>query len=122
MQQVYHPAGGPWRRDYLPRTALVFIDNDPTLSSAGQCQRAKERASATLAVYWKAMQGTVSAEKIDEELNNALWGNPEQIVEQIQQRYHRDDRLMCWFDFCCHDNELVTRQMRIFMEKVVAKL
>jgi hypothetical protein len=76
----------------------------------------------TLATYWHAMEGTVSGEKIDEELNNALWGNPEQIIGQLLERYHRDDRIMCWFDFCCHDNELVTQQMKIFMEKVVPSL
>jgi alkanesulfonate monooxygenase SsuD/methylene tetrahydromethanopterin reductase-like flavin-dependent oxidoreductase (luciferase family) len=118
MQKLYHPDGGSWRRDYLPRTALIFINNDAGLSSAEQCARAKERASKTLATYWRAMQGTVSAEKIDEELHNALWGNPAQIIEQLQQRYHHEDRLMCWFDFCCHDNELVSRQMQVFMEEV----
>ncbi len=118
LQACFHPQGGPWRRDYLPRTSLIFIDASPQLSPAQQNARAKERASKTLETYWRAMQGTVSAGKIAEELSNALWGNPEQIVEQIHGRFHKDDRLLCWFDFCCHDNAQVRQQMQWFMEKV----
>lgn len=118
MATLYHADGGPWQRDYLPRTVLIFIDQGSARSPAAQNSAARARACKTLETYWRAMQGTVSATKIEEELSNALWGNPEQIIRQIKQRFHPEDRLMCWFDFCCHDNQVVTEQMRWFMEAV----
>jgi hypothetical protein len=119
MQRCFHPDGGAWARDYLPRTSLVFIDAYPGRSPSAQNEEAKTRATKALDAYWRAMQGTVSATKIDQELSNALWGNPDQIIHQIKERFHQDDRLMCWFDFCNHDNALVSQQMKWFMEKVV---
>ena len=42
-----------------------------------------------------------------------------EVAEQIIDRFDKDDRLMCWFDFFNHDNERVKRNMDAFMKKVV---
>ena len=46
-------------------------------------------------------------------------GNPEEVAIQLKQRYHPDDRIMCWFDFFNHDSKRVMRDMEAFMTKVV---
>ncbi len=114
MKQCYHPEGGPWKRDYLPRTVLVFIDENSSL--------AKKRAQKALEVYWKAMEGTIRPERIKQAIDNALCGSPEEIREQLYKNYHSEDRLMLWFDFNCHDSSLVKKCMKLFAEEVISKL
>lgn len=122
MKSCYHKAGGPWKREYMPRTSLVFIEDSPQLSSKQLNQRAQERAKHVFSNYIKAMQGTISQQKIDESLEYALCGCPDTVAEQIRSRFHIDDRLMLWFDFYCHDNEFVKQQMKTFCDKVIPKL
>lgn len=122
MYECYHKDGGPWKRIYMPRTSLIFINAEPNLSAKEQRKKAKERAQKALINYWKAIEGTIDNEKIENAIENALMGSPEDIVEQIEKRYHPQDRLMLWFDFNCHDNELIKNSMRAFMEKVIPKL
>ncbi len=119
MLQHFNPAGGPWRREYLPRTVLVFIEGGPQLTPQQQSQRARERAQKALESYWHAMEGTLNPARIAQATENALCGNPEEIREQIRTRFHPEDRLMLWFDFNCHDNALVKRGMRLFAEEVL---
>ena len=49
-------------------------------------------------------------------------GNAERVSEQILERFHPDDRLMCWFDFFNHDSERVKRNMTAFMTKVAPRV
>lgn len=119
MQKHFHPAGGVWQRDYLPRTVLVFIEGSPSLSVQEQRRRARERAEKTIANYWRAMEGTIDSQKVAQAVENSLCGCPEDIQEQIRQRFHPHDRLMLWFDFNCHDNAFIKESMRCFAEKVI---
>jgi len=110
MTSAYHPAGGGWKRRLMPRTVLVFIDDDPV--------KAFEQASYALSNYWRALEGTLDPEKVKRATNNALVGNAGGIVKQMRERFHPDDRLMLWFDFNNHDSERVMRNMEEFMTKV----
>ena len=110
MKDHYHPDGGPWHRRLMPRTVLVFIDDDP--------QRAASAARKALENYWRALEGTLDEEKIRRATNNALIGTPAQIAQQVRERFDPEDRLMLWFDFNNHDSESVMRSMEMFMNEV----
>ena len=94
----------------MPRTALVFINENGAI--------AKREAEQAIATYWKAVEGTLDPAKVAQAVDNALTGTPAEIVEQMNSRFHPDDRLMLWFDFNNHDNNAVRHSMRLFMEKV----
>jgi alkanesulfonate monooxygenase SsuD/methylene tetrahydromethanopterin reductase-like flavin-dependent oxidoreductase (luciferase family) len=113
MKDHYHPDGGPWHRRLMPRTVLVFIDDDP--------QRAASAARKALENYWRALEGTLDEEKIRRATNNALIGTPEQIAQQVRERFDPEDRLMLWFDFNNHDSASVMRSMELFMTRVGAE-
>ncbi|CAN5709302.1 hypothetical protein BH10BDE1_BH10BDE1_03150 [soil metagenome] len=100
---------GLWSRSLMPRTVLVFIDEDTA--------KAKVAAERAVETYWKAVEGTLDPKKIAQAVDNAIVGNPQEVSEQMSQRFHDDDRLMLWFDFNNHDNEAVKKSMRLFMEK-----
>ncbi len=117
MTGAYHPAGGPWQRSYLPRTALIFINGDEALSLEEQRKTAREAAQSALENYWKAVEGTLDPQKIAEAVENAVYGNPADVAAQLQAKYHRDDRLMLWFDFNNHDNRAVKASMEAFWHK-----
>lgn len=119
MAKVYHPDGGAWRRDLMPRTAMVFLDATPGLSREERTVKAKVAADKAWRNYWKAMEGTLDQKKVDQAVGNTLAGSPEDLAEQIIEKYHPDDRLMLWFDFNNHDNAQVKKSMVDFMEKVV---
>lgn len=118
MQSVYNSSGGEWKRSLMPRTVLVFINDDPKLSVAENDRVAKERATDANKAYWTAIQGTIDPVKLAVAVDNALVGHPETVVEQMKKRFHPDDRLMLWFDFNNHNNEEVGSSMQAFMEKV----
>ena len=103
-------ADGVWRRELMPRTALVFIDSDS--------RKAKAQSEKAIANYWKAVEGTLDPMKVSQAVDNALVGSPEEIVEQMNRRFHPDDRLMLWFDFNNHDSAAIKKSMQLFMEKV----
>lgn len=121
MSKHFHPAGGPWQRDYLPRTVLVFLEAGSQWSTEEKRSRAQERARKTLEIYWQAVEGTLNPERVQQAVANSLCGSPEDIAEQICERFHPHDRLMLWFDFNCHDNELVKSSMRAFAETVIPR-
>lgn len=102
-------APASWSRDLMPRTALVFVNEDRSL--------ARLEAEKAVANYWKAVEGTLDPAKISQAVDNALVGSPEDVIAQMNERYHADDRLMLWFDFNNHDNQAVKHSMRLFMEK-----
>lgn len=118
MKRIYHPDGGPWRRYYMPRTVLVFVDDSPGVGEEEKNRRARERANSAMENYWRALQGTVLPERVDQAVDNALVGSPDRVREQLSSRFDSDDRLMLWFDFNDHDSQRVCRNMRWFMEKV----
>ena len=118
MAENYHSDGGIWNRGMMPRTIMVFVNNEEGLSSEEQSIAAKEEAKAALNTYWSALEGTIDPSKVERATDNAVIGNVEEVAEQITQRFDRDDKLMCWFDFFNHDSERVQRNMKAFMDEV----
>ena len=118
MKEMYHIEGGFWKRRDMPRTVFVFINEENGLSSKEKSEAAKREAEAALGSYWKALEGTIDPEKIIKAANNALIGNAKEIIQQIKERFHPEDRLMVWFDFFNHDSERVCRNMKSFMKLV----
>ena len=122
MQKNFHPDGGPWRRWFMPRTVLVFVDDSPGIADAEKKRRAVDRANRALENYWRALQGTIDPVRIAQAVDNALAGSPEMVRDQIRERYHPDDRLMLWFDFNNHDNREVKQNMQWFMDRVASQI
>ena len=119
MKKIYNKDGGSWRRDMMPRTAMVFVNDDKALSEEEKNIKARELGLKAMTNYWKAMQGTVDKEKVEKAIDNTLCGSPEEIARQIRENYHPDDRIMLWFDFNNHNNTDVMNMMRIFKERVI---
>ncbi len=122
LRSSFHPAGGPWKRSYLPRTTFVFLNADADAGPDAQREAARVRATEALEAYWTALEGTLDPAKVERAADNALVGNPDDVAEQIVQRFHPEDRLMLWFDFFDHDNERVKRSMTAFVEEVVPRV
>jgi len=118
MTTHYHPDGGGWSRRLMPRTVLVFINEETGLDAAEKNRRANEEAKSALSNYWKALEGTLDPAKVEKATNNALVGDAPTIAAQIRERFHPDDRLMLWFDFNNHDSKRVMRNMEAFVKKV----
>ena len=118
FRQHYHPDGGPWERSMMPRTIMVFVNDEEGLTPDEQNDAAMEEARAALSTYWNALEGTIDPAKIERATDNAVIGSVDRVCEQILERFHPEDRLMCWFDFFNHDNERVQRNMTAFMTKV----
>jgi len=118
MARTYHPDGGPWKREYMPRTVFVFLNEEEGLTPEQRREAAREEATEALSAYWKALQGTIDPAKVSKAADNALVGNAQDIAAQIRERFHPDDRLMLWFDFFNHDSARVMRNMRAFMDVV----
>jgi alkanesulfonate monooxygenase SsuD/methylene tetrahydromethanopterin reductase-like flavin-dependent oxidoreductase (luciferase family) len=112
MRTHYHPDGGGWTRRLMPRTVLVFINDDDGAAAADEAKEALEN-------YWKALEGTLDEEKVRRATNNALVGDAAAIAKQVKERFHPDDRLMLWFDFNNHDSKRVMKNMTDFMTRVV---
>jgi hypothetical protein len=118
MGENYHPDGGTWNRNMMPRTIMIFVNNEKNLSPEEQSIAAKEEAKAALNTYWRALEGTIDPSKVERATDNAVIGNVQEVAEQIIQRFNKNDKLMCWFDFFNHDSERVQRNMRAFMNEV----
>lgn len=119
MSEYYHKDGGEWNRSMMPRTIMVFVNNEEGLTSEEQSIAAQKEAKAALSTYWSALEGTIDPAKVERASDNAVIGNVEEVAEQITERFHSSDTLMCWFDFFNHDSERVKRDMTAFMTKVV---
>lgn len=117
MTREFHPKGGAWSRQHMPRTVLVFIDEGGGSIEARR-RRARDAGEKALGNYWRAVEGTLDPRRIEQAVDNALVGTADDIREQMLARFDPDDRLMLWFDFNDHDNDSVKRSMRDFMEKV----
>ena len=122
FRQHYHPDGGPWERSMMPRTIMVFVNDEEGLTPEERNAAAMDEAKAALSTYWNALEGTIDPAKIERATDNAVIGNVERVSEQILERFHPDDRLMCWFDFFNHDSERVKRNMTAFMTKVAPRV
>ena len=103
----------------MPRTVMVFLNDEAGLSDEQKSTRAKEESEASISTYWSALEGTIDPGKVEKAVNNAVIGNPQEVATQLKLRYHPEDRIMCWFDFLNHDSERVMRDMEAFMSKVV---
>ena len=114
MASAYHPDGGGWKRRLMPRTVLVFINDDPA--------QAAIEARAALTNYWRALEGTLDEEKVRRATDNALVGDASMIAAQVRERFHPEDRLMLWFDFNNHDSKRVMKNMSDFMTKVAPSI
>jgi alkanesulfonate monooxygenase SsuD/methylene tetrahydromethanopterin reductase-like flavin-dependent oxidoreductase (luciferase family) len=111
MRDHYHPEGGGWHRRLMPRTVLVFINDDPA--------QAAVEARDALSNYWRALEGTLDETKVRRATDNALVGDAVAIERQMRERFHPEDRLMLWFDFNNHDSQRVMKNMSDFMTRVV---
>ncbi|GIW23587.1 MAG: hypothetical protein KatS3mg068_2594 [Candidatus Sericytochromatia bacterium] len=119
MKKYYNNSKNNWNRALMPRTVLIFTSNNKTLSLDSNRKIASEKANKAIANYWKAMEGTLDIEKVNKAVNNALVGTIEDIKEQIESRFNKDDRLMLWFDFNNHNNEEV-KQNIIDFSKIIS--
>lgn len=117
MEASYHRDGGPWKRSYLPRTALIFINGDESLSQEQQQAAARSAAQRAIENYWKAVEGTLDQRKIAEAVENAVYGHPAAVAAQLRAKYNPDDRLMLWFDFNNHDNQAIKASMEAFWNR-----
>jgi alkanesulfonate monooxygenase SsuD/methylene tetrahydromethanopterin reductase-like flavin-dependent oxidoreductase (luciferase family) len=122
MALAYHSDGGPWKREYMPRTVMVFLNDQPGLSPAEQDAAAHAEAHAALSAYWTALEGTLDPQKVARAADNAIIGNVDSVARQVVERFHPDDRLMLWFDFFNHDSPRVIENMRAFKEKVAPQV
>ena len=122
MAESFHPDGGDWQRRDMPRTVMVFLNEQPGLSAEQRTAAAKEEANAALGAYWTALEGTLDPAKVARAANNAVIGNAADVAAQIRERFHPDDRLMLWFDFFNHDADRVIANMTAFQDKVVPLL
>ena len=122
MTENYHPDGGKWERRMMPRTLMVFLNEEEGLTPEQRSQEAKKEAKNALQSYWSALDGTIDPEKVETATDNAVIGNAEEVAIQILERFNPEDRIMCWFDFFNHDSERVIRNMVAFMEKVKPRI
>jgi len=118
MRECFHADGGEWHRRDMPRTSFVFLNAEDGLTPEQQSAAASEEAKKALGAYWAALEGTIDPSKVEKAANNALIGNPQEIAEQMLERFHPHDRIMTWFDFFNHDSSRVCRNMKAFMEQV----
>ncbi len=119
MSRCFHGDGGPWVREHMPRTVMVFLNEQAGLSGEERRRAAAEEAREALAAYWTALQGTLDPAALEEAAQNAVIGDAPAVARQLRERYHADDGLMLWFDFFNHDSARVIENMQAFMEKVV---
>ncbi len=122
MRECYHPDGGAWSRPDMPRTVMVFINEQPGLTPSQRSAAAHEEAKAALGAYWTALEGTLDPAKVERAANNAIIGNATEIAEQIRARFHPEDRLMLWFDFFNHDSARVVANMEAFKHQVIPQV
>lgn len=122
MAGAYHPSGGAWQRGHMPRTVMVFINEQPGLSAEQKRAAAAEEAQTALSAYWTALQGTLDPKRVDQAAQNAVIGDAEAVAQQIVERFHPEDRLMLWFDFFNHDSARVIANMEAFMHQVVPRV
>ena len=116
MKEAYN---GHWQRRMMPRTVMVFLNEEEGLSDSEKTAAAQKESEGALSSYWAALEGTLDPAKVSKAANNAVIGNATEVAAQIRERFHPEDRLMLWFDFFRHDSARICRDMGAFMDKVV---
>ena len=101
---------------------MVFVNDEEGLTKDEQDTAALDEARSALSTYWSALEGTIDPSKIERATDNAVIGSVDSVSEQISERFHPDDRIMCWFDFFNHDSARVMRNMAAFMNKVAPRV
>jgi alkanesulfonate monooxygenase SsuD/methylene tetrahydromethanopterin reductase-like flavin-dependent oxidoreductase (luciferase family) len=119
MRRAFHAQGGAWQRHYMPRTVMVFLNEQPHLTPERRRAAAHEEARTALAAYWSALEGTLDPAKVEQAADNAVVGNADDVAAQLVERFHPADRLMLWFDFFNHDSPRVIANMEAFMHRVI---
>ena len=122
MKMDYNSRDGPWQRNYMPRTIMVFLNDEPDLSASERKSQAKLEAEKALNSYWGALEGTIDPAKVSKAAENSVVGNVEDVAQQIAERFDSKDCIMTWFDFFNHDCPRVIRNMEAFMNKVVPRV
>ncbi|MAJ50233.1 MAG: luciferase [Flammeovirgaceae bacterium] len=122
MTTHFNSKGGKWERNYMPRTLMVFLNDEPNLSDSEKTEAAKQEAKESLSSYWGALEGTIDPNKVSKAADNSVIGNVEEVAKQIADRFHPNDCIMTWFDFFNHDSPRVIRNMEAFMNKVVPRV
>ena len=122
MATHFNSEGGKWKRNYMPRTLMVFLNDEPNLSDSEKTEAAKQEAKESLSSYWGALEGTIDPNKVSKAADNSVIGNVEEVSKQIAERFHPEDCIMTWFDFFNHDSPRVIRNMEAFMKKVVPRV
>jgi len=122
MTTHFNSKGGKWERNFMPRTLMVFLNDEPNLSDSEKTEAAKQEAKESLSSYWGALEGTIDPNKVSKAADNSVIGNVEEVAKQIADRFHPDDCIMTWFDFFNHDSPRVIRNMEAFMNKVVPRV
>ena len=95
---------------------MVFTNDDPNLTQEGRRQAARSACEKAVMNYWRAMDGTISDQKVQDAVGNALFGTTEDVHSQLRDRFDPQDRLMLWFDFNLNDSKTIQGSMRKFME------
>jgi len=122
LSRAYHKDGGPWKREYMPRTVMVFLNDEPGLLPSSRSAAAHQEANTALAAYWTALEGTIDPAKVRSATENAVVGNVDEVAQQIRERFDPEDRLMLWFDFFRQDMGRVERDMAAFVEGVMPRV
>ena len=122
MATHFNSEGGKWKRNFMPRTLMVFLNDEPNLSDSEKIEAAKQEAKESLSSYWGALEGTIDPTKVSKAADNSVIGDVEEVAYQIAKRFHPDDCIMTWFDFFNHDSPRVIRNMGAFMNKVVPRV
>ncbi|MFO1533059.1 MAG: LLM class flavin-dependent oxidoreductase, partial [Thermoplasmatota archaeon] len=84
MAQAFHKSGGAWRRSYMPRTVLVFVNEEEGLSPEQRRVAAQAEANKALTAYWNALEGTIDPKKVGEAQDNAVVGTADDVAGQLR--------------------------------------
>ncbi len=122
MAGIFHAAGGPWKRSYMPRTIMIVVEDDAGLTDAELDRRGEARAFAAMTAYWQAMEGTVDEAKVRKGMENVVHGSPRRVAEELNSKFDPGDTLMAWFDFNDNDQARILRGMRTFARDIAPRL
>lgn len=122
MKEIYKNQNRSWQRSFMPRTSLIFLNADESLSSTERTFKAKKQAINANENYWRALEGTLDPSKIKDAVENSVYGNPEEVIAKLKEKYHPEDRLMLWFDFNNHNSNEIINSMTAFKKLVEPEL
>ena len=79
---------GQWERRMMPRTVMVFLNEEEGLSEVEKTAAAQLESEGALSSYWAALEGTLDPAKVSKAANNAVIGNATEVAAQIRERFH----------------------------------